>query len=110
MTSDDGSAARLEVCANRRCLHKGRPLSLDYFRKGDVPPDCYTYFKRCSDCRKTTQIPLAAHLPKPSPAKAAHQYCVKCHRLWSLARFPNQGNKICGFCCGTLLYYFTDSF
>src|SRR5579859_7397390 len=41
-----------QVCDARDCRHKQHPLSLDYFRKGDSPPECYLYFRRCSDCRR----------------------------------------------------------
>src|SRR5271169_3166438 len=93
-----------QICYDGKCPHKRRPLSLDYFRKGDSPPECYTYFRRCSDCRKTSTIPLPTHLP---PAKTARQYCKKCHRLWSLTRFPNQTNKYCMFCSSTMAFYTT---
>src|SRR5271167_4921 len=96
-----------QICYDGKCPHKRRPLSLDYFRKGDSPPECYTYFRRCSDCRKTNTIPLPTHLPKPSPAKTARQYCKKCHRLWSLTRFSNQTNKYCMFCSSTMAFYTT---
>src|SRR5436190_6240244 len=89
-----------QICSNHRCHHKGHPLSLDYFHKDDSPPDCYIYHLRCSDCRKTSQIPLPPHLSGPSPAKAPRKHCSKCHRLWSLPRFPNQYQKDehCIFC------------
>src|SRR5579859_4471483 len=90
-----------QVCDARDCRHKQHPLSLDYFRKGDSPLECYLYFRRCSDCRRRNTIPLPAHLPKPSPVKASRQYCRKCHRLWSLPRFSNEANKCCMFCCIT---------
>src|SRR5579859_2456868 len=41
-----------QVCDARDCRHKQHPLSLDYFRKGDSPPECYLYFRRSSDCRR----------------------------------------------------------
>ena len=37
-----------EICSDRRCRHKKCPLSLDYFRKNDSPPDCYVYYTRCT--------------------------------------------------------------
>src|SRR5579859_3643809 len=88
-----------KACTNRRCPHKGTSLSLDYFHKGDSPPDCSTYHVRYSDCRKTRPIPLPSHLPGPSPANASCRRCQKCHREWSSARFPNQHRKeYCLFC------------
>ena len=88
-----------ETCTDPRCRHKGRPLSLAYFRKGDSEPDCYVYHARCSDCRKKRQIPVPPHF-QPSPPNASRKQCKKCHRLWSSRRFPNQHQRdeLCMFC------------
>jgi hypothetical protein len=89
-----------ETCSNKRCPNKGRTLSLDYFRQGDAPPDCYVYHRRCCDCRKTRPIPLPSHLPSPSPARAPRRHCTRCHRRWSMYRFPDQSrnNQYCIYC------------
>ena len=87
-----------QVCTNRCYRHKGSSLSLDYFHKGCSPPDCYLYHSRCSDCRKSPQIPLPPHLLPPSPANASRKSCQRCHRDWSLPRFPNCRDEYCEFC------------
>ena len=71
-----------EVCKDPRCCHKGRSLSLAYFRKGSSEPNCYVYHKRCSDCRKKPQIHVPLHF-KPSPLKASCRKCTSCRQEWS---------------------------
>ena len=111
-TSDLVMTPPPQICTDTRCRHKRHPLSLDYFRKGNSLPDCYVYHSRCSDCRRTSQIPLPSHLPGPSPTNAVRKFCQRCHRQWSLTRFPNQNqrdkDKYCVFCRMCFLICLTD--
>jgi len=65
-------------------------------------PHCYRFYSQCSDCRKVNPIRLAARTLPPSPVHAQRKRCTKCHRDWSLIRFPSNGireNEVCCFCC-----------
>src|SRR5208282_2500167 len=63
------------LCSNSHCRHQGNPIPPEYFRKGDSPPDCYVYLKRCSDCRGTRPMPLASYFPSPSPVNTRRKKC-----------------------------------
>jgi hypothetical protein len=48
-----------------RCRHRGLPISIDHFRKGDTLPHCYLFHKTCNDCRSTGgRIAKAYALPQ----------------------------------------------
>ena len=85
------------LCSNSHCRHQGNSIPPEYFRKGDSPPDCYVYLKRCSDCRGTCPIPLASHLLS-SPVNARRKKYGKCRQLWSLHWFPYRNQGMCIYC------------
>ena len=95
------------VCAKQiRCRHRGTPISLDKFRKGDTKPQCYLYHKTCNDCRTTrnhvaTAYVLPSHFSPPSPLTAQRNKCRHCKRSWSLPRFRDSLGRqgmTCTFC------------
>ena len=90
------------ICSKgKRCRHKGLPISIDCFRKGNTLPNCYMFYKTCNDCRSTSAYTLPENISPPSPPGVSRKKCRKCKREWSLLRFiDNVGEQCleCEFC------------
>src|SRR5436190_2075532 len=62
------------VCSKGiQCRHKGLPISIDCFRKGNTPPNFYSFYKTCNDCRSTS----AYGLTPPSTCRSLPQQRVE---------------------------------
>src|SRR5436190_22964550 len=85
------------------CRHRGLPISIDRFRKGDTLPHCYLFHKTCNDCYSTGgRIAKAYALPRnvPSlfPLGVSKKKCRKCKHEWSLSRFIDNAGEQCSEC------------
>ena len=67
------TAIEQRVCSKGiRCRHKGLPISIDCFRKGNTLPNCHLFHKTCNDCRSTVKncqsYTFPGNVPPPSPS------------------------------------------
>ena len=92
------------VCSRGiRCRHRGLPISINCFRKGNTLPNCYLFHKQCNDCRSTggriaEAYTLSRNIPPPSPPGVPKKKCRECKRQWSLPRFINNDGEQCPEC------------
>ena len=98
------TATEQQLCSRGiRCRHKGLPISIDRFRKGDTLPHCYLFHKTCNYCRSTRgriakAYALPRNVPPPSPPGIPKKKCRKCRREWSLSRFIVDAGEQCPEC------------
>src|SRR5208282_614855 len=86
-----------------QCRHKGLPISVDCFRKGNTLPNCYLFHKTCNDCRSTggriaKAYTFPRNAPLPSPSGVPKKKCRKCNCEWSLSQFKDNAGEQCPEC------------